>query len=91
MWILKLHIAISILCCLNTVAMKIIFKEQYERYGTIKRGGMLKRIATYLCPVFNVLAAFIFVVMAFLPDETVERLRKEAENDNNGISKANNE
>lgn len=52
---------------------------------------MLKRIATYLCPVFNVLAAFIFVVMAFLPDETVERLRKEAENDNNGISKANNE
>lgn len=37
MWILKLHIAISILCCLNTVAMKIIFKEQYERYGTIKK------------------------------------------------------
>lgn len=37
MWILKLHIAISILCWLNTAAMKIIFKEQYERYGTRKK------------------------------------------------------
>ena len=36
-------------------------------------------------------AAFTVAVMAFLPDETAEKLRKEAENDNNRISKTNNE
>lgn len=91
MWILKAHIAISVLCWLSTVTMKIIFKGQYERYGAIKRGGILKRIAIYICPIFNIVAAFTFAVMAFLPDETAEKLRKEAENDNNRISKTNNE
>lgn len=91
MWILKVHIAISVLCWLSTVTMKIIFKEQYERYGAIKRGGILKRIAIYICPIFNIVATFTFAVMAFLPDETAEKLRKEAENDNNRISKTNNE
>lgn len=76
MWILKLHIAISILCCLNTVAMKIIFKEQYERYGTRRKGGRLKRLAIYICPVFNVVAALVFAALAFLPDEKVEKLKK---------------
>lgn len=91
MWILKIHIAVSILCWLSTVTMKIIFKEQYERYGSKKKGGRLKRITIYICPIFNIVAAFTFAVMAFLPDETVEKLRKETENDNNGISKTNHE
>lgn len=76
MWILKLHIAVSILCWLSTVTMKIIFKEQYERYGSKKKGGRLKRLAIYICPVFNVVAAFVFAALAFLPDETVEELKK---------------
>lgn len=76
MWILKLHIAISVLCWISIVTMKVIFKEQYERYGDKKKGGRLKRIAIYLCPVFNVVAAVIFAVLAFLPDETVEKLKK---------------
>lgn len=76
MWILKLHIAISVLFWISIVTMKVIFKEQYERYGDKKKGGRLKRIAIYLCPVFNVVAAVIFAVLAFLPDETVEKLKK---------------
>ena len=76
MWILKLHIAVSILCWLSTVTMKIIFKEQYERYGSKKKRGRLKRLAIYICPVFNVVAAFVFAALAFLPDETVEELKK---------------
>lgn len=76
MWILKLHIAISILCWFNAVTMKMIFKEQYERYGARRKGGRLKRLAIYICPVFNVVAALVFAALAFLPDETVEELKK---------------
>lgn len=76
MWILNLHIAISILCWLNAVTMKMIFKEQYKRYGARRKGGRLKRLAIYICPVFNVVAAFVIAALAFLPDETVEELKK---------------
>lgn len=43
MWLLKLHIAISILCWLTIMIMRILFKERYKRY---KRTGKAKNGVT---------------------------------------------
>lgn len=37
MWILETHIAISVLCWIGIVIMKILYKEEYQRYKGKKK------------------------------------------------------
>lgn len=79
MWLLKLHIAISILCWLTIMIMRILFKERYKRYKRTGKAKFVKRILVYICPVLNVLIAISFFIMAFASDDFADRINKETE------------
>lgn len=77
MWILETHIAISVLCWIGIVIMKILYKEEYQRYkGKKRRGRVLKVVMMCFCPVLNVIFTFVFFIMAFLSDEMVRAINE---------------
>ncbi len=80
MWILKLHIAISILSWLSMDCMRIIFKESYRRYLTerSKRKHIsIERIAIYVCPILNIVMPICMFRMAVAPDDYAKKIKSE--------------
>lgn len=77
MWLMKLRIAISILCWLCIRCMIVLFKERYDRYKRTKKAPIWKKILMYICPVMNVIFAGAVIYMAFAPDEFVEMINRE--------------
>lgn len=74
MWILKLHIAISILCWLSVRCMRVLFKERYKRYKVSQKSKFIERLYAYICPIVNIIFTIVFLHMAFASEEFVERV-----------------
>jgi hypothetical protein len=79
MWLLKLHLAFSILCILTFVGFSTVFKE------TIKNNGYAisenkKQITAYLMffvPLLNILAVIVLLVMISVKKEDLDELIKD--------------
>lgn len=81
MWILKMHIAISILSWLSANCMRIIFKESYKRYqtdGSKKKRISIERMAVYVCPILNIVAPVCLLYMAAASDDQVKRMQSKS-------------
>ena len=77
MWLMKLHFAVSILCLLGFIGMKIVFSERIKRFS--KKGGK-KRLRNYLiffCPVVNIMFFIGICFMSFCNDISVEIINAE--------------
>ena len=77
MWLIKLHIAICILCWLTSMIMRVLFKENYKRYKTSGTAKLTKTILVYICPVLNVLVTGSLFILAFAPDDVVDLINEE--------------
>lgn len=77
MWLIKLHIAICILCWLTSMIMRVLFKESYKRYKTSGKAKLTKAILVYICPVLNVLVTGGLFILAFAPDDFVDWFNEE--------------
>lgn len=81
MWLLKLHIAISILCLLGTLGMTLAFKDRIKRFKSYRSSGKSIKRRTLKCfyfifPVLNVLLFVTACVMVLCSDEYVEIINK---------------
>ena len=74
MWLLKLHIAISILCWMSIRGMLVLFKERYERYRVERKSSFKERMCIYFCPIVNIYFSIVLLYMAFASDEFVEKV-----------------
>lgn len=90
MWIIKLHIAISILLCITMFTWRCITKEQRERNIKILRGvekeSVLKKLAgkirMYLimfCPVLNIFLLAMSIQITTYSEEELKRMRADRE------------
>lgn len=81
MWLLKLHIAISIFCWLGMRCMFTLFKERYERYKVSHKykSKFAVRMCVYICPIVNVICVIAVLYMAFASDEFVEEVNSHNE------------
>ena len=81
MWILKMHIAISILSWLSANCMRIIFRESYKRYqtdGSKKNRISIERMAMYACPLLNIFMPVYLLYMAAASDDQVKRIQSKS-------------
>lgn len=82
MWLLKLHIAISVLCLLSSIGVKIVFKDRLKRFQrdqakkTRYRNGLL-----FFCPVINVGLTVGFWYMALCDDTEAQLLMLNADDE----------
>lgn len=85
MWLLKFHVAFSILCILSMHGILILFRERYERYKKYKpkkrRFSKVDKYIVLFCPVINVLVLIALVYMALISDEEcneiIEKMKSE--------------
>ena len=74
MWLLKLHIAISILCLLTFYGFRTVFNELLEQNGYLKVKGQKKKgFWLFFVPILNV--AFVVMLLVMLTT-TKEELNK---------------
>lgn len=77
MWLLKFHIAISILCMLSCIGVKVVFKERIKRFSAGESKPKRKRYRNWLiffCPGINVMSTVVVWWMVFCDDEAVKRI-----------------
>ena len=86
MWLLKLHIAISILCLLTFYGFKTILKEVLEQHGYLKGEKKNKKAGpwVFFIPILNVTLVLILFVMLTMTkedfDKWIEDHKKKKEN-----------
>ncbi len=75
MWLLKFHIAFSLLCQLSCIGVRIVFKDNLRRFKKkhekSKKNGIFKWMI-FFCPGINVLVTIVFWYMAFCDDAIAE-------------------
>lgn len=75
MWLLKFHIAFSLLCQLSYLGVRIAFKDNLRRFNKKhekpKKNGILKWMMFFFHGI-NVLITIGFWYMALCSDDTVE-------------------
>lgn len=75
LWLLKFHIAFSLLCQLSCIGVRIVFKDNLRRFKKkhekSKKNGIFKWMI-FFCPGINVLVTIGFWYMAFCDDATAE-------------------
>ena len=80
MWLLKLHLAFSILCILTFVGFSTVFKETIRNNGYAVSENK-KQITAYLMffvPLLNILAVIVLLVMVGVKKEELdEQIRRE--------------
>ena len=72
MWLLKLHIAVSILCLLTFYGFRAVFKEALEQNGYFKEENKTKKKGFWIffIPILNVaVVAVLFVMMTMTKEE----------------------
>ena len=90
MWLLKLHLAVSILCLLTHVGFRTVCKDLLVDNGYMKKDSKLKwkNFWMYFIPILNValvLVLFISITMTKKElDEWIESVKKKKESKNNG-------
>lgn len=75
MWLLKLHIAISVLCLLSSIGVKIVFEDRLKRF---RRDQVKKRRyrnwILFFCPVINAVLTVGLWHMALCDDKTAQQV-----------------
>lgn len=74
MWLLKFHIAFSLLCQLSFIGVVVAFKDRLRRFQTEPKGKKKKYLywLMFFCPGINVIFTIVVWIMAFCDDTTVE-------------------
>lgn len=75
MWLLKFHIAFSLLCQFSCIGVRIVFKDNLRRFKKKREKPKKNSIFKWLiffCPGINVLVTIGLWYMAFCDDATVE-------------------
>lgn len=85
MWIIKLHIAVSILSLISFYGFFIVCKEQIKKNGWMaeKKKRKLVALLAFFVPIMNVLMVLLLFVMIGVKQEEFEQLteyvKKESE------------
>lgn len=85
MWLLKLHIAVSILCLLTFYGFKIVFKEVLEQNGYLKDKKKNTKAGPWLffIPFLNVTIVLILFVMIGMTKEDFDKWIEDHKKKNN--------
>lgn len=78
MWLLKFHVAISILCLMSYIGVRIAFTGRLKRFERKKKKTKKRdylNLLLFFCPVFNVTLAITYWYMALCDDVTADILR----------------
>lgn len=78
MWLLELHIAVSVLCIVTFYGFVKVYKEQLKENGWLnndKKKGVSKYIIFFV-PLMNVLSVILLFVMIVTKKEDLENIRK---------------
>ena len=76
MWLIKLHIAVSILCLITFIGFKIVSKETIKSNGWLsgQKGNILAYLAFFV-PIMNVLMVLVLFLMIGMKKEEWERFK----------------
>lgn len=81
MWLLKLHIAFSVLCLITFIGFEKMFNEQLKENGWIninsKKKKYLKNWLMLFVPGMNVLLIITLFIMICFTEEEFYKLRNE--------------
>ena len=92
MWLLKLHIAISILCLLTFVGFKSVFKDKIKEHGysTNEKKSTILDYWVFLIPLLNIAMTITVFVAISIKKEDLNRFKgSEIEIDIHRISSKN--
>lgn len=87
MWLLKLHIAVSILCLLTFYGFKTVFKEMLEQNGYLKDKNKAKKKVFWIffVPILNVACVvMLFVMLTMTKEELTKWCEDHKKNKNKG-------
>lgn len=79
MWLLKFHIAFSILCLLTVYGFAIMFREQIKKNGWTNRENKKPSIRVAevsFIPILNVFQVITVFIMIGMTRDEFEKLRK---------------
>lgn len=78
MWLLELHLAVSVLCIITFYGFVKVYKEQLKENGwlnsEIKKG--VSKYIIFFVPLMNVLSVLLLLVMIITKKEDLEDMRK---------------
>lgn len=77
MWLIKLHIAVSILCLITFIGFWVVCKETIKSNGWLsdaKKGSVLVYLAFFV-PIMNVLMVLVLFLMIGMKKEEWERFK----------------
>lgn len=80
MWLIKLHIAISILCIITFIGFVKVCKETLKKNGWIsetKKRNILKWLAFFV-PIMNVILVFILFIAIGMTKEEFYKLSNDS-------------
>ena len=82
MFLLKIYLAISVLCLGTIIGCRMVFADSLRRFkGEKKKGriaGWIKFIASSFIPIVNVMVAAGVIYLCFCSDEAAEDLNESA-------------
>lgn len=80
MFLLKIYLAISVLCLGTIIGCRMVFADRLRRFkGEKKKGriaGWIKFIASSFIPIVNVMVAAGVIYLCFCSDEAAEDLNE---------------
>lgn len=80
MFLLKIYLAISVLCLGTIIGCRMVFADRLGRFkGEKKKGriaGWIKFIASSFVPIVNVMVAVGVIYLCFCSDEVAEDLNE---------------
>lgn len=80
MFLLKIYLAISVLCLGTIIGCRMVFADRLRRFkGEKKKGriaGRIKFIASSFVPIVNVMVAVGVIYLCFCSDEVAEDLNE---------------
>ncbi len=78
MWLLKFHVAVSILCLMSYMGVRIVFNDRLKRFEGKQKKPKKKNYLNWLlffCPGFNIAFTAAIWHMALCDDITADILR----------------
>ena len=85
MWLLKLHIAVSILCLLTFYGFRSVFKELLKQNGYMKDGKATpKGFWIFFIPLLNVASVVVLFVCITMTKEELNRWCEDHKKKNKG-------